>query len=160
MIDSLNNALQKDNTQKYWSKITQEVTNLRQTTNEIDNYVTAAFENVDSLDVLISLFAPNNKVKRGDVDYFVTKANQYLKALDNNYRPFSNYLENKTMYFDYKSNRLPGNNDYYELLDNYIFQTNDRQEKASGDSRRAIPSRTQNSGATMHTEKEKNPWTA
>jgi len=132
VIDSLNNALQKDNTQKYWSKITQEVTNLRQTTNEIDNYVTAAFENVDSLHVLISLFAPNNKVKSGDVDYFVTKANQYLKALDNNYRPFSNYLENKTMYFDYKSNRLPGNNDYYELLDNYIFQTNDRQEKASG----------------------------
>ena len=131
VIDSLNNALQKDKTQQYWSKMTQEVTNLRQTTNEIDNYVTAAFENADSLHVLISVVAPNGKVKSGDVDYFVTKANQYLKALDNNYRPFANYLENKSLYYDYKANRLPGNKDYYELLDNYIFQASDRQEKAS-----------------------------
>lgn len=131
VIDSLNNALQKDKTQQYWSKMTQEVTNLRQTTNEIDNYVTAAFENADSLHALISVVAPNGKVKSGDVDYFVTKANQFLKALDNNYRPFANYLENKSLYYDYKANRLPGNKDYYELLDNYIFQASDRQEKAS-----------------------------
>ena len=131
VIDSLNNALQKDKTQQYWSKMTQEVTNLRQTTNEIDNYVTAAFENADSLHVLISVVAPNGKVKSGDVDYFVTKANQYLKALDNNYRPFANYLENKSLYYDYKANRLPGNKDYYELLDNYIFQASDRQGKAT-----------------------------
>ena len=131
VIDSLNNALQKDKTQQYWSKMTQEVTNLRQTTNEIDNSVMAAFENADSLQVLISHLAPNGKVKSGDVDYFVSKANQHLKALDNNYRPFANYLENKSLYYDYKANRLPGNKDYYELLDNYIFQANDRQDKAS-----------------------------
>lgn len=131
VIDSLNNALQKDKTQQYWSKMTQEVTNLRQTTNEIDNYVMAAFENADSLHVLISVVAPNGKVKSGDVDYFVTKTNQYLKALDNNYRPFANYLENKNLYYDYKANRLPGNKDYYELLDNYIFQASDRQSKAN-----------------------------
>ena len=131
VIDSLNNALQKDKAQQYWSKMTQEVTNLRQTTNEIDNYVTAAFSNVDSLNVLISLYAPNNKVKGGNVDYFVTKANQLLKTLDNNYRPFANYLENKSLYYDYKINRLPDNSDYYALLDNYIYQTEWRQDEAS-----------------------------
>lgn len=131
VIDSLNNALQKDETQKYWSKMTQEVTNLRQTTNEIDNYVTAAFGNVDSLNVLISLYAPNNKVKGGNVDYFITKAHQYLKALDNNYKPFANYLENKSLYYDYKVNRLPGNSDYYAMLDDYIYQADSRQDKAS-----------------------------
>ena len=131
VIDSLNNALQKDETQKYWSKMTQEVTNLRQTTNEIDNYVTAAFGNVDSLNVLLSIYAPNNKVKGGDVDYFVTKAHQYLKALDNNYKPFANYLESKSLYYDYKANRLPGNSDYYAMLDDYIHQADSRQDKAS-----------------------------
>lgn len=131
VIDSLNNALQKDKTQQYWSKMTQEVTNLRQTTNEIDNYVMAAFGNVDSLNVLISLYAPNGKVKGGDVDYFVTKANQLLKALDNNYQPFANYLENKNLFYDYKANRLPGNSDYYTLLDNYINQADYRQGKAT-----------------------------
>lgn len=131
VIDSLNNALQKDKTQQYWSKMTQEVTNLRQTTNEIDNYVTAAFSNVDTLNVLISLYAPNGKVKGSNVDYFVTKAHQLLKTLDNNYRPFANYLENKSLYYDYKTNRLPDNSDYYALLDNYIYQTEWRQDEAS-----------------------------
>ncbi len=131
IIDSLNTALQKDESQKYWSKITQEVTNFRQTTNEIDNYVTAAFDNVDSIHLLISLFAPNNKVKSGDMDYFISKANQHLKALDNNYRPFANYLENSNMFYDFRANRPTGNNDYYQLLDDYIFQAKDRQNKAS-----------------------------
>ena len=131
VIDSLNNALQKDKIQQYWSKMTQEVTNLRQTTNEIDNYVTAAFSNVDTLNVLISLYAPNGKVKGSDMDYFVSKAHQLLKALDNNYRPFANYLENKSLYYDYKTNRLPDNSDYYALLDNYIYQTEWRQDEAS-----------------------------
>lgn len=131
VIDSLNNALQKDKTQQYWSKMTQEVTNLRQTTNEIDNYVTAAFSNVDTINVLISLYAPNGKVKGSDMDYFVSKAHQLLKALDNNYRPFANYLENKSLYYDYKTNRLPDNSDYYALLDNYIYQTEWRQDEAS-----------------------------
>ena len=131
VIDSLNNALLKDKTQQYWSKMTQEVTNLRQTTNEIDNYVTAAFSNVDTLNVLISLYAPNGKVKGSNVDYFVTKAHQLLKTLDNNYRPFANYLENKSLYYDYKTNRLPDNSDYYALLDNYIYQTEWRQDEAS-----------------------------
>lgn len=131
VIDSLNNALQKDKAQQYWSKMTQEVTNLRQTTNEIDNYVTAAFSNVDTINVLISLYAPNGKVKGSDMDYFVSKAHQLLKALDNNYRPFANYLENKSLYYDYKTNRLPDNSDYYALLDNYIYQTEWRQDEAS-----------------------------
>ena len=130
VIDSLNNALQKDETQKYWSKVTQEVTNFRQTTNEIDNYVMNAFGNVDSISDIISFFAPNGKVKGGDVDAFASLALAYLKGLDNNYRPFHNYMENKAMYYDFNANRLPGNKDYYALLDNYLTEANQRQNLA------------------------------
>ena len=129
VIDSLNNALQKDETQKYWSKVTQEVTNFRQTTNEIDNYVMNAFGNVDSISDIISFFAPNGKVKGGDVDAFASLALAYLKGLDN-YRPFHNYMENKAMYYDFNANRLPGNKDYYALLDNYLTEANQRQNLA------------------------------
>ncbi len=131
IIDSLNNALQKDKAQKYWSKMTQEVSQFRQTANEIDNYVTAAFGSADSLDLLISLYAPNGKVKGGDLDHFVAKATQHLKALDNNYRPFANYLESRDLYYDFSANRLPDNSEYYALLDNYVFQTEYRQDMAS-----------------------------
>ena len=130
VIDSLNNALQKDETQKYWSKMTQEVTNLRQTTNEIDNYVMNAFGNVDSLSEIISIFAPNGKVKGGDVEAFASLALAYLKGLDNNYRPFHNYMENKNMYYDFNANRLSSNKDYYTLLDNYLTETDKRQASA------------------------------
>ncbi len=131
IIDSLNNALQKDKTQQYWSKITQEVTNYRQVTKEIDGYLSSAFENVDSLDFLISSVAPNGKVKGGDIDYFISAANQYLKALDNNYRPFANYKENSNLYYDFNANRIAGNADYYSLLDNYLQETEKRHTVAS-----------------------------
>jgi len=131
VIDSLNNALQKDKTQQYWSKITQEVTNHRQVTKDIDNYVTAAFENVDSINFLISSLAPNGKVKGSDMDYFISTANQYLKALDNNYRPFANYKENSNLYYDFSVNRLKSNDDYYTLLDNYLQETEKRHAIAT-----------------------------
>lgn len=130
-IDSLNNALQKDKTQQYWSKMTQEITTYRQTATEVDNYVTNAFADMDSLHLLLSIFAPNGKIKSGDLDYFVTQSVKYLKSFDNNYRPFANYLENSNLYYDFKANRIAGNNDYYTLLDNYLQETDNRHDIAS-----------------------------
>ena len=133
VIDSLNNALQKDEAQKYWSKMTQEVTNFRQTTNEIDNYVMNAFGNVDSIAELISDLAPKGKVKGGDVETFASMALTYLKGLDNNYRPFQNFMESKTLFYDFNTNRLAGNKDYYAILDNYLTETDNRQTDAQSE---------------------------
>lgn len=130
VLDSLNNALQSDPRQTYWSRVAQNINLFKQTNDDVDRYILSAYDNVDSLSALCKKLAPNAKIKGGDLDVFVTTANKCLKDLDNNYRPFANYLENVDKYYDFSTGRLSGYSDFYMTLDQYIQDVNARHEVA------------------------------
>ena len=130
VLDSLNNALQADPRQKYWSNLTQNFNMYSQTNNDVDNYILSSYHSADSLLKLCRAMAPSNKVKGSEMDLFISSANKLLKNLDNNYRPFANYLENVGNYYDFSFGRQPDNADFYGKLDNYIKDVNDRHQLA------------------------------
>lgn len=129
-LDSLNNALQTDPKQLYWSKFAQNINLFKQTNDDVDNYILSALSNMDSLAALCATMAAGDKIKGSDVDVFVSAANKYLKEIDNAYRPFASYQENVDRYYDFSTGRLKGYDDYYVTLDQYINDLNTRHNKA------------------------------
>ncbi len=131
IIDSLNSSLQTDHEQRYWSKLTQEVTNFKQACQETDNYVLAAYASVDSLNSLFREYAPGGKVKSGNADVFVSSVSKFMKEMENNYRPFSSYRENSEMFAYYtQSGRSEGHDEYFAMLDNYVAEAESRYSAA------------------------------
>lgn len=126
VLDSLNKALQTDPNQSYFSTLAQNFSQYKQTNDEVDNYILTAFDNVDSLNALFSADVSKGAVKNANLDHFITNANSFLKALDNAYRPFANYLENVNTYYDFSTNRKKGYNDFYAVLDQYVTAVNQR----------------------------------
>ena len=131
VLDSLNNALQHDDSQKYWATTAQNINMFTQTNDDVDNYLLSAFKNVDSLSQIFSQYAPAGKVKGSDLDAFVNSANKQLKELDMNYQPFANYLDNVGKYYDFSKDRQSGDANFYYTLDKYINEVNYRHEVAS-----------------------------
>ena len=129
VLDSLNNALQSDPDQKYWSQIAQNVNQYVQTNQDVDGYLLSVFNDIDSLNALFRTYAPAGKIK-GDADIVTTAFNKMLKSLDNNYRPFSSYLENVDHYYNFSDNRKSNHADYYQNLDHYIQGVNNRHDMA------------------------------
>ena len=129
VLDSLNNALQSDPDQKYWSQIAQNVNQYVQTNQDVDGYLLSVFNDIDSLNVLFRTYAPTGKIK-GDANVVTTAFNKMLKSLDNNYRPFSSYLENVDHYYNFSGNRKSNHADYYQNLDRYIQGVNSRYDMA------------------------------
>ena len=129
VLDSLNNALQSDPDQKYWSQIAQNVNQYVQTNQDVDGYLLSVFNDIDSLNFLFVIYAPAGKVK-GDADVVATAFNKILKSLDNNYRPFNSYLENVDHYYNFTNGRKSNHSDYYQNLDRYIQGVNNRYDMA------------------------------
>lgn len=125
-LDSLNNALQADEGQKYWSNVAQSFNQFRQTNDDVDRYILDAYANIDSLVALCNRMTSNGKVKASNLDVFASDANKWLKALDNSYRPFASYQENVGQYYDFTTGRKSGYENFYQTLDQYITDVNDR----------------------------------
>lgn len=130
VLDSLNNALQFDKDQKYWATTAQSINMYTQTNDDVDNYITSAYRNVDSLNRLFETYAPKSKVKGGNLDAFVNGVNKQLKQLEMNYTPFANYQENVGKYYDFSKDRRNGEQDFYYTLDSYISEVNGRHQIA------------------------------
>ena len=130
VVDSLNAALQDDPRQKYWSRLTQNVNFYTQTNNDVDGYIQETFKAADALSELCQQMAPSGKVKGSELEMFTTAASKALKEIDNNYRPFANYLQNVGNYYDFSGGRLAGYSDYYSKLDNYIQNVDARHQLA------------------------------
>ncbi len=124
-LDSLNNALQKDPNQLYWSKVAQNVNQYKQTNDELDNYLLAAYDDVDTLNALFRTFVPKGKIK-GDIDMFISSLNKTLKSFESHYRPFESYRENADQYYNFTTGRVNNHADYYRNLDQYILLVNNR----------------------------------
>ncbi|MBR4136576.1 MAG: TlpA family protein disulfide reductase [Bacteroidales bacterium] len=142
VLDSLNEALQRDPVHKYWAKTAQSVNFFSQTVDDVDNYVKSAYMNVDSLNQLIQTYAPNGKVKGSNLDVFVQNANKQLKSLEMNYTPFANYQENVGKYYDFSKERLNGYGDFYYTLDNYLKEIEYRHglaESSIGNVMKEVP---------------------
>lgn len=129
-LDSLNEALQADPAQKYWSGVAQSFNQYKQTNDDVDRYVLSAFENMDSLVAVCGRYALNGKIKSSNLDVFVADANTWMKKLETNYRPFANYLENVGNYYDFSTGRVGGYDNFYQTLDAYIQDVDDRHQIA------------------------------
>ena len=130
VIDSLNEALQADPRQKYWSGLMQNVNLYTQTNDDVDNYISETFKSAEALAELCRQTAPSGKVKSSEMETFTASASRVLKDIDNNYRPFANYLENVGNYYDFSGGRDAGHSDYYSKLDDYIGKVDARHQLA------------------------------
>lgn len=129
-LDSLNQALQNDPKQIYWGGIAQSINQYKQTNDDVDRYVMNAFAEMDSLVALCGQYAANGKIKSSNLDVFASDANKWLKKLESSYRPFATYLENVDKYYDFSTGRVEGYDNYYQTLDAYIQEVNDRHQIA------------------------------
>ncbi len=130
VVDSLNAALQVDPKQVYWSRLAQNINFYTQTNDDVDNYISETYKSAESLAALCQQTAPSGKVKGSDMETFTTAATKALKDIDNNYRPFANYLENVGNYYNFTDGRESGHSDYYAKLDSYIQRVNARHQLA------------------------------
>lgn len=137
-LDSLNNALQNDKSQKFWSSLAGKINQFKQTNDDVDRYLLAAYDNVDSLLVLCDRSAPDGKVKKNELELFVSASNKLMKDLDNNFNPYSNYKENVNTYYDF-SERVNEHRDYFGRLDQYLNNVADRQGIADNSLGKLIP---------------------
>jgi len=128
-LDSLNTALQSDKSQKYWSSVASKINQFKQANDDVDRYLLSAYDNIDSLIALCDRCAPDGKVKKNELELFVSAANKLMKELDNNYTPFSNYQENVDSYYDF-SERVNEHRDYFGRMDQYLNNVSDRQNVA------------------------------
>ena len=62
VLDSLNNALQSDPDQIYWTQVAQTVNQYVQTNQDVDGYLLSVFNDIDSLNFLFVIYAPAGKV--------------------------------------------------------------------------------------------------
>lgn len=130
-LDSLNQELQTNSLQKFWGKMAQDLNAYKQTNEDVDRYILAAFDNVDSLLALSLQMSSNGQVKKSNLDFFVSSSNKWLKELDNNYKPFESYLENAGKYYDFSTGRNSVTYaDFYGILDQYIQDLNARHTLA------------------------------
>lgn len=130
VLDSLNNALQNDPKQKYWSKQAQSIHQYVQTNADIDRYILSVFDNVDTLKAIMEHYVKNGKIKTSDLDVFTQVANKTLKDFDKNYRPFANYLENVDNYYDFSDKGSVEYDEYYTLRKSCISEADARYERA------------------------------
>lgn len=139
IVDSLNNALKNDSKQQYWSRFAQQFNQFKQTNDDVDNYLLSAYDQLDTLDKLFASLPDNGKLKGENLDVFVKKSNTTLKALDNAYRPFDNYLTNVDKYYNFTSGRISGYEEFFTLLDGYIASVNQRHTLAQASIGKCMP---------------------
>lgn len=137
-LDSLNNALQNDKNQKFWSALAGKINQFKQTNDDVDRYLLAAYDDVDSLLTLCEYSAPEGKVKKNELELFVSASNKLMKELDNNFTPYSNYKENVGTYYDF-SERVKDHRDYFGRLDQYLSNVTERQNIADNTLGKLIP---------------------
>lgn len=130
MMDSLNNALKNDPKQQYWSKFAQQFNQFKQTNSDVDDYLLSAYDQLDTLNGLFASVSDQNKLKGENLDVFIVQVNKTLKALDNAYRPFDNYLSNVDRYYNFTSGRISGYEEFFALLDGYLASVNQRHALA------------------------------
>lgn len=127
VLDSLNQALQSDQNQKYWSSQAQKINQFAQANAEADRYVLATFQSVDSMKALITRYASSGKIKGSNLDVFANAAVKALKEFDRNYRPFANFLD---MDFDFSDKGSSQYQDYFTLRSQYIMEKDSRYNRA------------------------------
>lgn len=130
VLDSLNNALQTDEQQKYWSRQAQLINQFTQTNADVDRYILAAFDNVDTLKALMERYVSNGKIKGSNLEAFANSANKTLKDLDRNYRPFANYLENADKYYDFSDKGKGDYSEYFMMRSHYLDEIHSRYDRA------------------------------
>lgn len=137
-MDSINKELQDDQDKVYWSDFTQKFNLYRQTNQDVDEYLMAAYHNVDTLYAALSQCYINGKLK-GDVAGCADVTNRMLKKLEINYNPFANYLDNVDRYYSFSEKRMKDAQSLYRLFDQYQADIKKRHLVAEGSLGKIMP---------------------
>lgn len=129
-LDSINDALQKDEKKSYWGDIFQRFNLYRQTNSDVDGYLMGAYNNLDTLYNTFSQSLVGGKMKSADVAVCADVANKMLKKAEINYNPFASYMENVDKYYSFSAKRMPDAQDFYTSFDQYQSDLHRRHEIA------------------------------
>ena len=129
-LDSINQELQNDKAKQYWSDFAQKFNLYRQTNDDVDGYLLAAYDNLDTLYQVLSQSYVNGKVKGNAVLECADVANRMMKKADINYTPFANYQENVARYYTFPEERMSDAQNFYRLFDQYQSDLSGRHEIA------------------------------
>lgn len=129
-IDSINEALQKDETKIYWSDFAQRLNLYRQTNDDVDNYLLDAYDNLDTLLCTFSRSMSGGKIKNSEMFDCADAANRMLKKTEIDYTPFVNYQENVDKYYTFPTKKMPNEQDFYVAFDQYQYTLKQRHQVA------------------------------
>ncbi len=137
-LDSINQELQKDQDKVYWSDFAQKFNLYRQTNQDVDEYLIAAYNNMDTLYAALSQCIINGKVK-GDVVTCADMANKMMKKAEINYNPFANYQDNVERYYTFPDQKMPNSSDFYALFNKYQSDLKTRHQIAENSLGKVMP---------------------
>ncbi|MBQ1779930.1 MAG: TlpA family protein disulfide reductase, partial [Bacteroidales bacterium] len=130
--------LQKDQDKVYWSDFAQKFNLYRQTNQDVDDYLIAAYSNMDTLYAALSQCIINGKVK-GDVVTCADMANKMMKKAEINYNPFANYQDNVERYYTFPDQKMPNSSDFYALFNKYQSDLKTRHQIAENSLGKVMP---------------------
>lgn len=137
-LDSINQELQKDQDKVYWSDFAQKFNLYRQTNQDVDEYLIAAYNNMDTLYAALSQCISNGKVK-GDIVTCADVANKMMKKAEINYNPFSNYQDNVARYYSFSDKKIQNATDFYNIFDQYQSDLQKRHQIAENSLGKVMP---------------------
>lgn len=120
LVDSLNQALQNNTTQRTFYSFGQQFALASKSIQDADADVVAVFEKNDSLLKILSVYAPNGTLNSKDADRFLSSAIANFKLLKNYYASFVSFKQNVLPSYDFSNlTRISGYDSYYDNLKDY-----------------------------------------
>lgn len=132
-LDSVNQALQNDPYQLYFSNFNQKFNLFHQTNQDVDNYIQKLYQNSDALQDLVNKYSDKGEIQTKSADTFLKLAMEILNQLNENYTPFANYLSNAQDYYDFSDNSQGKDINFDKKLNDYLSLLSTRHQLAEND---------------------------
>lgn len=127
LLDSLNEALQNDATQLYFSNFIAKFKPFHQSARATDSDISSSIEKNDSLMSLLNRCAPDGKLDKKQVDAFLTGSIQHMKTFKNYYAAYKGYRDAAKPLTVSDFTPVRGFEEIYANLQQYILVTDDYQ---------------------------------
>lgn len=127
LLDSLNEALQNDATQLYFSNFIAKFKPVHLSARATDSDISSSIEKNDSLMSLLNRCAPDGKLDKKQVDAFLTGSLQHMKTFKNYYAAYKGYRDAAKPLTVADFTPVRGFEEIYANLQQYILVTDDYQ---------------------------------
>ena len=130
LLDSINRALQTDKDVQFYSEFQSQFKPFFDANSEIDAFTTQVVRNTDLLQEFVNSKVLKGKVDSKDIDAFIYTSSNFLKDIVTNYTKYKNSVQGMSRFYDFKNNRNPKFESFYESsVDHYLDYINRRNSK-------------------------------